>query len=57
MQRILFDVERIVAFHPLMTAEEKMELAAWENAYVTGDDRYCTSQWPGWNAVIERLSQ
>tara|TARA_B100002003_G_scaffold248191_1_gene281430 strand:+ start:6062 stop:6184 length:123 start_codon:yes stop_codon:yes gene_type:complete len=39
-----------------MSAQEKKALAEWEKAHVTGTGDYATSDWPGWEAVINRIS-
>lgn len=49
-------VERIVTLCPLMTDEERSALHAWEKTNVTGDAHAASSDWPGWKAVVDRLS-
>lgn len=52
----LLSTERIVTLYPQMTSEEKNALHDWEKAYVTGAGAIATSDWPGWKAVVDRLS-
>lgn len=39
-----------------MSDSEKNELKAWDKAFLTGDGQRSTSDWPGWDAVINRIS-
>ena len=48
--------ERIITAAAAMSDIEKNELAAWERAHVTGDGQSSTSDWPGWDAIINRTS-
>lgn len=48
--------ERIITAVAVMSESEKNELKAWEKNHVTGDDQRATSDWPGWDAVINRIS-
>ena len=50
---VLLTAERIVAMHAQMTEVEKQALASWEQAL--GDGELATSDWPGWQAVYQRL--
>jgi hypothetical protein len=52
----LLSTERIVTLYPQMTSEEKYALHDWEKTYVTGAGEFATSDWPGWKAVVDRLS-
>jgi hypothetical protein len=38
-----------------MSDLEKAELGEWEKQHVTGDGRMATSDWPGWDAIINRI--
>jgi hypothetical protein len=49
-------LERIAAAGKIMTKEEEITLLNWEKAHVTGGGEFATSDWPGWPAVIARLS-
>jgi hypothetical protein len=53
---LLLNAERIISLHEKMSNEEKEELAKWDREEVTGDGEKATSDWPGWKAVIDRLS-
>ncbi|MBA5689167.1 hypothetical protein [Rugamonas apoptosis] len=48
--------ERIITAATVMSDSEKNELGVWEQAHATGDGHYTTSDWPGWDAVINRIS-
>lgn len=48
--------ERIVKAAMVMTDAEKEELAKWEAECVKGDGEVGTSDWPGWEAVVARIS-
>ena len=48
--------ERIITAAAAMSDIEKNELAAWERVHVTGDGQRSTSDWPGWDAIINRIS-
>lgn len=54
-ERRLAGYERIVRAMERMTVDELAQLRAWEKQNVTGDGRRGTSDWPGWQAVFERL--
>ncbi|NOQ78543.1 MAG: hypothetical protein GQ546_04000 [Gammaproteobacteria bacterium] len=51
----LLNIERIMELSQSMTDEEKEALHNWERIYVTGDG-LSTSDWPGWESVINRRS-
>jgi len=51
----MLTVERIMAMHPKMTDEERDALAQWEHDHLDGAS-VGTTEWPGWRAVVERLS-
>jgi len=51
----MLTVERIMAMHPKMTDEEREALAQWERENLDGAS-VGTTDWPGWRAVVERLS-
>lgn len=51
----LDEYERIATLLPKLTEEELVILRAWEKQHVTGDGRFSSSDWPGWQAVIKRL--
>ncbi|PPS60243.1 hypothetical protein [Pseudomonas sp. BRM28] len=48
--------ERIIKATMVMTEAEKTALAEWEKKHVTGTGEFGTSDWPGWEAVIARIS-
>lgn len=48
--------ERIIKAATVMSEQEKKALAEWEKAHVTGTGDFATSDWPGWEAVINRIS-
>lgn len=48
--------ERIIKAATALTEQEKDGLTEWERTHVTGDGRFATSDWPGWEVVIERIS-
>lgn len=48
--------ERIIKAATVMSEQEKLALAEWEKYCVTGDGQRATSDWPGWDAVINRIS-
>lgn len=48
--------ERIIKAATVMGDAEKIELAEWEKKHVTGTGELGTSDWPGWEAVIARIS-
>ncbi|MDU4254516.1 hypothetical protein [Pseudomonas sp.] len=48
--------ERMVKAATVMTDQEKAALAEWEKTHVTGNGDFGTSDWPGWEAVISRIS-
>lgn len=47
--------ERMVTAHKKMTPEEIASLEEWEKANL-GDGKLATSDWPGWNDVLSRLT-
>jgi hypothetical protein len=51
----MVSMERIISASHAMTDAEKSALKAWE-AENLGKDGKATSDWPGWPAVIERIS-
>lgn len=53
---LLLKMERLVTMYAQMSESEKVELAAWEQAHVTGDGAFGTSDWPGWKAVVDRFA-
>lgn len=55
-ERHLLTFERLLKAHEAMTEAEKAELHAWETQYVTGDGEFARTDWPGWPAVIARIS-
>jgi hypothetical protein len=52
----LITVERVLAAHAVMTADEKAAFEAWEALNVTGDGRFGTTDWPGWRGVFSRIA-
>jgi len=48
--------ERLAVLNENLTADERAELIAWEKANVKGDGVTATTDWPGWQAVIARVS-
>jgi hypothetical protein len=48
--------ERIIKAATALSEQERTDLAAWERSDVTGDGQFATSDWPGWDAVIKRVS-
>ena len=48
--------ERIIKAATVMSDAEKIALAEWEKEHVTGAGELGTSDWPGWEAVISRIS-
>lgn len=48
--------ERMIKAATVMSDREKAELAEWEKMHVTGDGQFLTSDWPGWDAIINRIS-
>lgn len=48
--------ERIISAAIVMSDSEKNELKAWEQVHLTGDNGFATSDWPGWDAIINRIS-
>lgn len=53
---LLARYERIVKAGMAMNDREKAELAEWEKVHVTGDGQFGTTDWPGWDAIINRIS-
>lgn len=54
--RQLLSFDRMLQAHALMTPAEKAAFATWESRFVIGDGAFGTTDWPGWSAVIARLS-
>ncbi|HBO7954679.1 hypothetical protein OD776_28400 [Pseudomonas aeruginosa] len=52
----LASYERIIKAATTMTDDEKKALAEWEEANLAGAGQLATSDWPGWNAIINRTS-
>jgi hypothetical protein len=48
--------ERIIKAADAMTQQEKHALELWELENITGDGNLGTSDWPGWDEVISRIS-
>lgn len=48
--------ERIIKAATAMTEAEKQALAEWEKEHVTGSGDFGTSDWPGWDDVISRIT-
>jgi hypothetical protein len=48
--------ERIIKAAGAMTRQEKHALELWELENITGDGNLGTSDWPGWDEVISRIS-
>ena len=48
--------ERIIKAATVMSDREKADLAEWEKAHLTSDGSVATSDWPGWDAIINRIS-
>ncbi|APC19498.1 hypothetical protein BLL42_27585 (plasmid) [Pseudomonas frederiksbergensis] len=48
--------ERIIKAATVMSKQEKVALAEWEKTNVTGSGDFGTSDWPGWEAIISRIS-
>lgn len=48
--------ERIIKAATVMSEQEKIALAKWEKTHVTGSGDFGTSDWPGWEAIISRIS-
>ncbi|SEE90584.1 hypothetical protein [Pseudomonas coleopterorum] len=48
--------ERIIKAATVMTETEKIALAEWEKKHVIGDGEYGTTDWPGWEPIISRIS-
>lgn len=48
--------ERLAEAIAVMTDSEQAELMEWEKTNVTGDGKYGTSDWPGWTAIVKRIS-
>jgi len=53
--RTALTAERIVQLHARMSHAEQHDLTAWESVHLTGDGTFATSDWPGWQAISERL--
>lgn len=48
--------ERILNAATVMTDQEKSDLLDWEKKNLTGDGLVATSDWPGWESIIHRMS-
>lgn len=48
--------ERIIKAATVMTEAEKEALAQWEKANVTGNGDFGTSDWPGWEVIVARIT-
>lgn len=48
--------ERIIKAGTVLTGAEKSALVEWEKKHVTGDGEFGTSDWPGWEPIISRIS-
>lgn len=48
--------ERIIKAATIMTEVEKEALVEWEKVHVTGSGDFGTSDWPGWNGLIARIT-
>lgn len=48
--------ERIIQAATVMSEQEKIALAEWEKTHLTGSGDFGTSDWPGWEAIISRIS-
>ncbi|MCY1284040.1 hypothetical protein D9M69_452350 [compost metagenome] len=48
--------KRIMKAATVMTADEKAALQQWEKENVTGNGDVTTSDWPGWDSIINRIS-
>lgn len=48
--------ERIIKAATVMSEQEKAALSEWEKTHVTGSGDFGTSDWPGWDAFVSRIS-
>jgi hypothetical protein len=48
--------ERIIKAAMAMNDHEKAALTTWEQENLAGDGTLATSDWPGWDAIINRIS-
>lgn len=48
--------ERIIEAGRLMSEQEKIALAEWEKTHVTGSGDFGTTDWPGWETLISRIT-
>lgn len=48
--------ERIIKAATALTEQERADLTEWERRNVTGDGKFATSDWPGLDAAIKRIS-
>jgi hypothetical protein len=48
--------ERIIKATTALTEQEKAGLMEWERNNVTGNGKFATNDWPGWDEVIKRIS-
>lgn len=56
MDAQLVKYERIIKAATALSEQEKADLTEWERGHVTGEGKFATSDWPGWDAVIRRIS-
>ncbi|CAN7773444.1 hypothetical protein LJR290_007653 [Variovorax sp. LjRoot290] len=52
----MLNLERIVRMAPNMTDEERAALAEWAEEALESATPIDTASWPGWRAVVNRLS-
>jgi len=52
----LIRYERIIKAATIMSEREKADLAEWEKTKALDDASMATSDWPGWEAIINRIS-
>lgn len=55
-QQQLLSLERLLQAHDSMSPAEKAAFTSWESRFVVGDGVFGSTDWPGWPAVIARLS-
>lgn len=48
--------ERIFQAATVMSEQEMVALAEWEKTHFTSNGSFATSDWPGWEAIISRIS-
>jgi hypothetical protein len=56
MDAELAKCERIIKAATALSEQEEADMTEWERSNVTGDGKFATSDWPGWDAVIARSS-